>query len=81
MDEGQNARNPNRSITISCDEEAWVLDTLRRLALIVTAINQVSYARQTTREHAIYGAVHGAASEILLALGMDCKYENIRRNP
>lgn len=65
----------------SCDQEAWVLQQLELVARVAVAARseQRTASEALAVNGAIDGAVHGAATEIFRALGLEPSFENIRK--
>jgi len=69
----------NKDRTITADQEVWVKDRLLTLIKTVLDIerNKRVYADEPITDSAIYGAVLGAAREIISLLGLNQPYINM----
>lgn len=67
----------NRKIT--CDEEAWLYNSLSGLVRQTLALNRnaINRADEHTFDAAVSGAIDGTILEILHTLGIDSDYVNI----
>lgn len=74
-----NSRRTERPVLINCDEESWVLGSLERLVKMVLAIDTAGCGGWKVKEQAIKGAIHGAAADVLSAVGLDTDYINIKK--